>query len=137
MDCKLFLWHAPDPTGPWEPHPGNPVKVDVRSSRPAGTPFEFEGHLYRPAQDCSETYGGGITINRVTQLTPVSFSEEPVATIEARRGSDYAAGVHTLSGSGDLTMIDGKQVVLAPGLVPGRLLRKVRRAGQVAKQALP
>ena len=53
--AKLFLWRAPDLTGPWEPHPGNPVKVDVRSSRPAGTPFEFEGQLYRPAQDCSES----------------------------------------------------------------------------------
>ena len=134
--AKLFLWQASDLTGPWEPHPGNPVKVDVRSSRPAGTPFEFEGQLYRPAQDCSETYGGGITINRVTRLTPVAFAEEPVATIEAGRGSDYAAGIHTLSGSGELTMLDGKRVALAPALVPARLLHKVRRAGQVARQAL-
>src|SRR5213596_456309 len=57
------------PLGPWRPHPGNPVKVDVRSSRPAGGPFLFGGNLYRPAQDCSRTYGGGITINRVTHLS--------------------------------------------------------------------
>ena len=31
---------------------GNPVKRDLGSSRPAGTPFVHDGQLYRPAQDC-------------------------------------------------------------------------------------
>ena len=34
---NLFVWYAPDLRGPWKPHIGNPVKTDVRSSRPAGT----------------------------------------------------------------------------------------------------
>src|SRR2546425_834970 len=46
-DLRLFLWHAPDLKGPWEPHMLNPVKTDVRSSRPAGTPFVHRGALYR------------------------------------------------------------------------------------------
>ncbi len=45
---KLFLWSAPALLGPWTPHPGNPVKSDVRSSRPGGTPFAVDGVLYRP-----------------------------------------------------------------------------------------
>src|SRR5437899_1038840 len=81
-DSKLLLWYAFDLFGPWRPHPGNPVKVDVRSSRPAGRPFLFEGDLYRPAQDCSRTYGGAITISRVTRLSLTEFCEEPVVHIE-------------------------------------------------------
>jgi hypothetical protein len=38
-NSELHLWFAPNLSGPWQPHPGNPVKVDVRSARPAGAPF--------------------------------------------------------------------------------------------------
>jgi len=54
---KLRVWFADDLLGSWCPHPGNPVKPDIRSARPAGTPFVHDGALYRPAQDCSRTYG--------------------------------------------------------------------------------
>ena len=68
-NSKLRIWLAPQLLGPWDPHPLNPVKTDVRSSRPAGTPFVSNGVLYRPAQDGSDSYGGSITINRVDRLT--------------------------------------------------------------------
>lgn len=125
-DSKLFLWFAADLWGPWRPHPGNPVKVDVRSSRPAGRPFLHEGRLYRPAQDCSRTYGGGITINRVTRLSPTEFSEEPSVRIEPwdRR---YPRGIHTLVGDGSLTVLDGKRMVFAPDLLRRRLTHKLSR----------
>jgi len=126
---KLFLWHALDIFGPWSPHLGNPVKVDVRSSRPAGRPFIFEGTLYRPAQDCSRSYGGGITINRVTRLSPAEFREEPAAYVEPWDRS-YPTGIHTLVGDGSLTMVDGKRLVLAPRLVRRRLAHKMKRLAQ-------
>jgi hypothetical protein len=127
VESKLLLWHAPDLLGPWTPHPGNPVKVDVRSSRPAGTPFVFEGTLYRPAQDSSLTYGGGITINRVTLLTPTEFREEAVTHLGPRADGPFALGTHTLAGSGDLTVIDGKRMAFAPALVGRRVRHKVKR----------
>lgn len=125
-NSKLFLWYAPDLLGPWRQHPANPVKVDIRSSRPAGRPFRFAGDLYRPAQDCSRTYGGAITINRITQLSVTEFSEEAVAHVEPwdRR---YPAGIHTLAGDGSLTVLDGMRRVLDASLVPQRLAHKVRR----------
>ena len=125
-DSKLFLWYAADLWGPWRPHPGNPVKVDVCSSRPAGRPFLHEESLYRPAQDCSRTYGGGITINRVTRLSPTEFCEEPAVHVEPwdRR---YARGIHTLVGDGPLTVLDGKRMVIAPDLVGRRLTHKLSR----------
>ena len=64
-NAELWLWHAPSPLGPWTVHAANPVKIDVRSSRPAGTPFVLDGVLYRPAQDCSRGYGGAVVVNRV------------------------------------------------------------------------
>lgn len=54
---ELHIYYSSDLFGEWKPHSLNPVKVDIRSSRPAGTPFIHEGVLYRPAQDCSKTYG--------------------------------------------------------------------------------
>ena len=125
-DSKLFLWYAPDLWGPWRPHPGNPVKVDVRSSRPAGRPFLHEGSLYRPAQDCSRTYGGGITINRVTCLSPTEFREEAAVHVEPW-DRKYPSGIHTLVGDGALTVLDGKRVVIAPDLLGRRLTHKLLR----------
>jgi hypothetical protein len=110
----LFLWHAPQLRGPWTPHRANPVKSDVRSSRPAGTPFWHEGSLYRPAQDCSRTYGGRVAINRVLQLTPERFAEQPVAWVEPDPDGPYPDGLHTLSAVGERTLLDGKRTVFAP-----------------------
>lgn len=131
-DAKLFLWYASDLLGPWRLHPGNPVKVDIRSSRPAGRPFLFEGNLYRPAQDCSRTYGGGITISRVTRLSLTEFCEDPVVHIEPwdRR---YRTGVHTLTGDGSLTVLDGKRMVIVPAMVRRRLAHKMRRIAQACR----
>ena len=108
------------------------MKVDVRSSRPAGRPFLFGGNLYRPAQDCSRTYGGAITINRVTRLSLTEFYEEPVAHIEPwdRR---YGTGIHTLTGDGSVTVLDGKRMVIAPVLVRRRLAHKLRRLAQACR----
>jgi hypothetical protein len=112
--ADLFLWFAKDLLGPWLAHSGNPVKTDVRSARPAGTPFIVDGILYRPTMDCSETYGGRVIINRVITLTPNSFDEVPVATIEPDRNGPYPDGLHTLSAAGDLTLVDGKRMLFVP-----------------------
>jgi len=111
LNYRLKIWHAPDLFGPWQPHPANPVKVDVRSSRPAGTPFIYKGELYRPSQDCSSRYGGRIILNRVSRLTPVEFREESVAVIGPYQNCLYRAGLHTISSVGDVTIIDGVRKV--------------------------
>jgi hypothetical protein len=110
-NSELHLWFAEAPRGPWEAHPGNPVKIDVRSARPAGAPFWVDGALYRPAQDCSSTYGARVIINRVLALTPTEFCEEVAATVNPDPAGKYPAGLHTLSTLGDRTLIDGKRSV--------------------------
>ena len=124
-NCELHLWFAPSITGPWHPHPANPVKIDVRSARPGGTPFVVDGTLYRPAQDCSRTYGGRITINRVLTLNPLAFREEPFAFVEPEAAGPYPDGLHTLSQVGNVTLIDGKRVLFVPAQFRRVLLKKL------------
>lgn len=106
---KLYAWHARSLLGPWQPHPLNPLKCDVSSTRPAGRPFSIDGNLCRPAQDCSRTYGGAITINRIVTLTPTAFKEITVGRIEPARDGEYRDGLHTVCAAGDMTIIDGKR----------------------------
>lgn len=123
LNTNLFLYHAEDLTGPWEAHRCNPVKTDVRSSRPAGTPFFYEGELYRPAQDCSRSYGRRVCVNRVVRLDPIEYVEEEVCTIEPAPGSGYPDGLHTISAADDWTLIDG----LRRRFVWTGLVRSIRR----------
>lgn len=101
----LHLFYADSPLGPWMPHRANPVKSDVRSTRPAGRVFERGGEFFRPAQDCSRRYGYAVSINRILQLDPETYRE-----VEADRivpnGDPTVAGVHTFNVAGDMTVID-------------------------------
>ena len=102
---ELYLFSALSPLGPWTPHKRNPVKSDVRGSRPAGALFEWNGEVYRPAQDSSGRYGYAISINRVTQLDHEGFREEQVSSILPNWSKDLLA-THTISIAGDLTVVD-------------------------------
>jgi hypothetical protein len=107
---ELHVFSAVDWRGPWEPHPQNPVKSDARSSRPAGACVTIDGALYRPAQNCARRYGGGITVNRVIELTRRRFREEPVLAIEARPTWRWPDGIHTINAISDLIVVDGLRV---------------------------
>lgn len=123
----LHAWHAPDLLGPWTPHAANPVKRDVGSARPAGTPFVHDGQLYRPSQDSTSTYGGAVKINRVIALTPTTFAEEAVVTVAPYADSPYPDGLHTLSAWGERTLIDAKRWAF----VPAAFARRFRRGAGV------
>lgn len=102
---ELYLFSAETPLGPWIPHRRNPVKSDVRGSRPAGALFNWNDDLYRPAQNSSGRYGYAISINRVTQLDDERFSEEQVSEILPNWNKNLL-GTHTISIAGDLTVVD-------------------------------
>lgn len=127
--AELHVWHAGDLLGPWKPHARNPVKIDVRSSRPAGTPFVHEGVLYRPAQDNSRGYGGAVVLNRVDRLTPEEFHETPVTTIPPQPDGPYPEGLHTICAVGDFTLIDGKRSRFAWSGVRSRVRLGRTRSG--------
>jgi hypothetical protein len=102
---ELSLFFAESPLGPWTPHPRNPVKSDVRGSRPAGKLFNWNDDLYRPAQDSSGRYGYAISINKVTKLDQEGLREEQVSSI-LPNWTRNLLGTHTISIAGDLTVVD-------------------------------
>jgi hypothetical protein len=125
-DARLHLFMADRLRGPWQRHPRSPVKDDLASARPGGTPFVVEGRLFRPAQDCSRRYGEAVVINRVDVLTPEAYFETPVARIAPDPAGPYPHGLHTVSAAGERTLIDGKRERRSlRGLLP--LLRRSRR----------
>ena len=124
---KLHAWYAKSLDGPWKAHPLNPLKTDVRSARPAGRLFEIDGALYRPAQDCSRTYGGAVTINEVIKLTPTEFEEIPRGQILPDPTGPYPDGIHTLCPVGDLTIIDGKKITFS---ILGPIVRLRKRSAR-------
>ncbi|WP_029913233.1 family 43 glycosylhydrolase [Caulobacter sp. UNC358MFTsu5.1] len=102
-------------TGPWTPHPGNPVRFDPSSSRPGGTPIVVDGAIVLPMQDCRRTYGGAIRALRVTILTPDRFEADADAPIAPPPAfGKLTDGLHTLSAAGPVTLIDAKRFEVSP-----------------------
>ncbi len=101
----LSLYHGPSPFGPFQPHPFNPVVVDARSARPAGAMEVRNGVLWRPAQDCTDGYGSGMTLCRVDALSGDAYRQSAVVSVKAARGS-LVKGVHTLNYAAGLEVID-------------------------------
>jgi hypothetical protein len=50
-----------------------------------------------------------VVVNRVVRLSCTGFAEEVAAHVEPPPGSRYDRGLHTISGVGSVTLIDGKR----------------------------
>jgi hypothetical protein len=131
---KLYAYYAAKLESEWRPHALNPLKCDITSARPAGAPFVVDGALYRPAQNCSLTYGGAVTLNHVVELSPERFQEVTVHQIGPERPGPYPAGFHTLNAVGARWVVDGKTWVFDPTWIFRRWA--YRRAGQARIGAL-
>jgi hypothetical protein len=122
---NLCLFHADTLAGPWHAHAGNPVKLDIRSSRPAGPMIRIGQRLYRPAQDCAAGYGAAVVIHEVLTLSPDAFGERMVRRLAPDPSGPLPDGLHTLSAAGPVTLIDGKRMVLQPGRLVRKLLSRL------------
>lgn len=136
---NLCLLYADALSGPWRPHRLNPVKIDIRSARPAGAPFVVGGNLFRPAQDCSVTYGGAVTVNLVHACTPERYAEETVAVLRPDPHGPFPHGLHTVTCTEGRIVIDGLRQSVDPrqfcALAAGalrRMLARHRAAGHAA-----
>ena len=104
---ELFLFYASDLFSErWTPHPNNPIISDVRSARPAGAVFSYNGSYYRPSQDNSVRYGKGMNINQIVVLSESEYREICVSRIDPL-WDDTLVGTHTLNHDAGLTVIDG------------------------------
>ncbi|TCL66366.1 hypothetical protein EV286_11177 [Rhizobium sp. BK251] len=133
----LSIFYADNLEGPWHPHGMNPVKIDPLSSRPAGPLVLSGGRLFRPAQDCTRSYGSALVWCEITELTTDVFREAVIARKAPSRGY---SGMHTYSRAGDFEVIDLKRfrwrrMRKAMPTGHGRLLsvpqRMVGRSGQL------
>lgn len=113
---ELHLAFCDSLMGRWQLHPKNPVKIDRASSRPGGTPFIHEGNLFRPAQDCSKSYGGGVVINKILELNKNTFHEKRVAALSPVSSAPFPDGLHTLShcNAGTFSIIDSLRLEFTP-----------------------
>ncbi len=124
----LHIAFADSITGPWTPHPANPVRIDRASARPGGTPLIIDGRPVVPMQDCTSSYGGAIRPLAVTVLTPDRFVAEAGAAMTApASATPFGDGLHTLSACGDVTLIDAKRFDPSPAGWLVDLRRRLRR----------
>ncbi|WP_318569499.1 glucosamine inositolphosphorylceramide transferase family protein [Salinigranum marinum] len=109
-DTNLYVWSAETLFGAWRPHENNPVKTDVRGSRPAGKPWIEAGQVYRPARDYASP-GSAITVNRITELSEETFEEETCYSLSPGEESPIEGGVRTISHCNGVVAIGGTGVV--------------------------
>ncbi len=120
INSELFLYYADSPLGPWIPHAGNPVVSDSSRARPAGQVFTHEGLWIRPGQDCSQSYGGAIVLNRIDVLSPTEYKETPIRTL----GPEWfpaGKGTHTLNHSEHYQAADARILIPQPKLIARKL----------------
>ena len=67
--------------GPYKPHPLNPIVVNPKGARNAGRIFEKNGELFRFGQNNTSSYGNGIVINKIIEISEEKYREEEVGSI--------------------------------------------------------
>jgi hypothetical protein len=110
---ELGIFFSDALTGPWTPHPANPVVSDVRRARPAGALFRNGDRLIRPSQDCARAYGYAIVFSEVLTLTETEYEERPFSRLHP----DWVngnQGTHTYTRTGQFEVIDGNFAAKIP-----------------------
>jgi hypothetical protein len=124
---RLHIWYSDTLTGLYKSHANNPVKIDIRSSRPAGNPFILNEKLMRPAQDCSIHSGRRICINQISKLSPTEFAEEEYAILNPSTSSKFRDGMHTFCVTNGTVIIDGKRECFIWHAFARKLSLKIRK----------
>ena len=78
-------------------------------TRPAGTIFKYNGMLIRPAQNCSNTYGGSTIFYEIVTLSKENFKEIFIGELFPNSASQYPNGLHHIVPNNNITIIDGKR----------------------------
>jgi hypothetical protein len=107
---NLFIAFSHDLNGTWTMHPQNPVMCNLNGARSAGPIIRLHsGELIRPGQDCRTTYGGGISLFCITELSPTAYQETPLRTLAPERGR-WSEGLHTICPvDANYCVVDGKR----------------------------
>lgn len=101
QDC--FLFETSNLSDGFVPVSEAPFETSRACSRPAGNFFEAGGKVYRPAQDCSAHYGGGLSI---MDFDAESGTEKFLFKVESQ-SYKYSRGIHTINFADGLCVVDG------------------------------
>jgi hypothetical protein len=112
----LNLYYADDLFGEWKAHPMNPIiKFNKHISRPGGRIIEYEGHIFRMAQDDQPDYGIQVFAFEITDLSETSYKERIVSSepVIGKTGKGWnAKGMHHIDlmkiGNKWISAVDGK-----------------------------
>ena len=128
--AELFAFHADSPLAQaWHPHAGNPLIMDPRLARNGGIVLDGP-EVYRVNQRHGfGTYGEGAAVNRIVELTPTTFVEEPVTGISPN-ASRRVQRTHQLHTDGEYTVFDYVRTPRPP--VVRRSASRARTVGLVS-----
>lgn len=127
VDEALYLYSADQLEGPYQSHPMNPVRIDARGARPAGTPFVHHGILWRPGLDTTDPAHYRVVLNEVLKFDPSAFLERSGNVIGAFKGSVYPEGIRTVCAAGEITLVDGSRSLTDEQVAASGRRRKQRR----------
>lgn len=102
---KAYLYTAESLFGPFILITIDPYQSSIACSRQGGNYFKISGGVYRPAQNCVDSYGGALTIMKSTVGQPL-FEEAPFCDLTPIKGR-FGKGLHTLNFSDGLCVVDG------------------------------
>jgi hypothetical protein len=132
---ELRIAFADRLTGPWRPHPLNPVIIGAGHSRPGGTPILRTGAIELPVQDCTVSYGGALRKLLISRLDQKEFEATDSDWLSPPRDfRPFCQGLHTTSAAGPYTLIDLKRVDGSWPARAGRSLGNWRRRRRLAER---
>lgn len=89
-----------------------PIAIDDANKRPAGKLFWHNGKFYRPAQDCTDSYGCALNFYEVTEVKNDAYEEIlAVKILPTEIQSNFCGvpqGIHTYNQSEKYEIIDLK-----------------------------
>jgi hypothetical protein len=89
----LRLWVADDPFGRFEEHPDSPIRLSIRGGRMGGAIASSGGRLFRVGQDVRTSYGDGVRMFEIIELSPERYREREVGSL----GFSRVHGPHTVN----------------------------------------
>ena len=101
---KAFLFQSDSLFGPFIQVVERPIQSNRSCSRPGGNWFKIDNDLYRPAQDCSQKYGGALSLMLEENIQ--SENESLALRLKPCKGR-FNLGLHTINFHQNYCVIDG------------------------------
>lgn len=113
-NAGLYIYFSNTWDGNYQPHPQNPVKTNLKGSRPAGNFIIQNGEIFRPAQNSSDYYGKSIIIHKIEKLDEQQFEEKPYKELFPLQNTRFNFAIHTINISDGVIVVDGLRKIFNP-----------------------